>query len=446
MKKWNRAISRRALVLMAVLSSPAIWALTSQPAAAAALTIVSTSPLTSGVVGTPYSLALQATGGTGAYTWASLTTPMPPGLTLNAAGTLSGTPTTAGTYNFIAQVTDHASPANTTIQPLSITIAAAPAVLTITTSATLPTGMVGVAYSTTLAAAGGTPPYIWSITSGSLPAGLGLSSSGVISGTPTTDGTATFSGTVTDSVFATASVSFTLTINTAGPIRAGVLSQVASGGGWKTSIYVVNTSTASVPVVVNFWGNTGTALNLPLTVTQLGGTQVSTASSVSATVASNATLLIETTAQTSTGTTGWAEVIATGNITGYGVFHYTSVSGDQSEGTIPLEATFQPSFIMPYDGSNGFSTGVALTNLVAAQTVVTATVYNESGSQLAAKNITLPSNGHTSFTLTDQFPGTVTHRGIIEFKAPGTANITGLGLRVNPEGGFTSIPLLHRPQ
>jgi Putative Ig domain len=66
-----------------------------------------------------------------------------------------------------------------------------PAALTISTSS-LPTGQAGVAYSAVLAAAGGTPPYMWSLTSGTLPTGLTLSAStGAISGTPTQTATST---------------------------------------------------------------------------------------------------------------------------------------------------------------------------------------------------------------------------------------------------------------
>lgn len=448
MKKWNQAILRLTLILLVLMSSPALWAQRFEPAAAASLTIVTTSPLVQGVVGTLYAATISATGGTGSLTWTAVpASNLPPGLTMTpATGLITGVPTTAGTYTFFVQVTDSATPTpGSAIQPFSLTIAAVASPLAITTPATLPAGTEGTAYSQTLAATGGTAPYTWSIGSGALPAGLGLSNSGVISGTPTADGTFTFAVVVTDTVPKTATVTFTLTINPAGPVRAGTISQVVAGGGWKTSIYLVNASTVPVPVVVKFWGNNGLQLTLPLTVTQLGGSQISTASSVNATVAANATLLIESASQATTEAQGWAEVIATGSITGYGVFHYTSLSGDQSEGTIPLEATFLPSFILPYDGASGFASGVALTNLVTTQTIVTATAYNENGAQLAVKAITLLANGHTAFVLADQFPATISHRGIIEFKAPPSANISGLGLRINPEGGLTSIPLLHRP-
>jgi hypothetical protein len=73
-----------------------------------------------------------------------------------------------------------------------------PADLIITTTS-LANGTAGVAYSATLAATGGVTPYVWSIVSGSLPAGLSLNAStGVISGTPTSAGTSSFTVQVTD--------------------------------------------------------------------------------------------------------------------------------------------------------------------------------------------------------------------------------------------------------
>jgi hypothetical protein len=60
------------------------------------------------------------------------------------------------------------------------------------TTATLPAATVGTKYSARLAAQGGTTPYTWSIVSGKLPTGLTLSSTGVITGTPTAKGTFSF--------------------------------------------------------------------------------------------------------------------------------------------------------------------------------------------------------------------------------------------------------------
>ncbi|MGD0497335.1 MAG: putative Ig domain-containing protein, partial [Bryobacteraceae bacterium] len=109
-----------------------------------------------------------------------------------------------------------------------VILAGTPA-LNISTASQMAQSTVGVAYSQTLTANGGTPPYAWSVTSGTLPAGLTLSTGGVISGTPTTYGTSTFGISVTDAGGFTASQSFSLTVNpaplvisTAAPLPSGV--------------------------------------------------------------------------------------------------------------------------------------------------------------------------------------------------------------------------------
>jgi hypothetical protein len=83
----------------------------------------------------------------------------------------------------------------------------------ITTAPVLPQGQTGSSYYTALQAAGGTPPYTWSIITGSLPTGLNFAATGIISGTPTISGTFNFTAQVTDSAAATATQPFILTVN-----------------------------------------------------------------------------------------------------------------------------------------------------------------------------------------------------------------------------------------
>jgi Putative Ig domain len=80
------------------------------------------------------------------------------------------------------------------------------------TTTTLPGGQANVAYIATLQATGGTPPYTWARTSGSLPAGLTLSSTGEISGTPTSAGTSSFTVRATDATAQTDTQALSITI------------------------------------------------------------------------------------------------------------------------------------------------------------------------------------------------------------------------------------------
>jgi hypothetical protein len=82
------------------------------------------------------------------------------------------------------------------------------------TTASLPNGVQNIAYSAMLSGSGGTTPYSWSIISGALPAGLALnSSSGEISGTPTTTGTSSFSVQLADANGQSTNRFLTITIN-----------------------------------------------------------------------------------------------------------------------------------------------------------------------------------------------------------------------------------------
>ena len=178
-------------------------------------------------------------GGTPPYTnWTVTAGALPPGLSLGpATGVISGTPTTAGTYTFFVTVTD-AVPQTSAPQGFSIVIAAAP----ITFASTyLPDAVEGTSYYGSISVTGGKSPYTFSLSGGTLPSGLVLTStSGIISGTPDkgTAGNYVFTIGVTDSSSPpiSASQSFTLTV------RKGffdtvvtITSSLAAG---ETSVYV----------------------------------------------------------------------------------------------------------------------------------------------------------------------------------------------------------------
>jgi len=178
----------------------------------APLTIDTTSPLPNCNVGTSCSVTLRASGGTPPYRWSLSSGALPAGLSLDSTtGAISGAPTATGTYNFTVRVTDNAQ--GTATKAFVLTVAQVTPSLSIQTASPLPPAMVGVSYSVTLAATGGTTPYRWSLGSGSLPPGLSLASTtAVISGTPTAAGSYNFTVQVTDNAQATASKAFALTV------------------------------------------------------------------------------------------------------------------------------------------------------------------------------------------------------------------------------------------
>ena len=178
-------------------------AATGSPLVLAHQLIITSTSLPDGVLNTAYSAILQSIGGIGVVTWSLSTGTLPAGLTLNpSTGTITGTPTAAGTSAITVNATDSANPPNSVAISLSININAAAPSFAVST-ATLPSGTIGVPYDQILTVAGGTAPFTWTVSSGALPAGLTLNPSGEITGTPTSSTTTppsfTFTVTATDS-------------------------------------------------------------------------------------------------------------------------------------------------------------------------------------------------------------------------------------------------------
>ena len=169
-----------------------------QTANAATALAVSTKSLPQATLAKAYSTTLKATGGTSPYNWKVVSGTHPPGFALNAGtGQLYGTATRGGSFPLTFSVTDSSKPAQTKNVSLTVVIAA-PALAIATTA--LPTATVSTTYSSKLQASGGTPSYMWSITSGKLPAGLTLApAAGTISGKPTVTGTFPITVAVKDS-------------------------------------------------------------------------------------------------------------------------------------------------------------------------------------------------------------------------------------------------------
>lgn len=186
--------------------------------------ITTLSPLPAGAASDLYQFTLESTSCQPPFDW-SLTPgspALPAGLTL-FEGMIFGLPETAGSNYFSVRVTDNVGRTANKVFSLIITAEA----LEIATLF-LPDGSTGVFYSVALAASGGQPPYKWSLApfSEASPGGLGLSTNGILSGTPTYGGTYFFSVRVTDANLTTADSLMALSVASPGITKCGLSAPV----------------------------------------------------------------------------------------------------------------------------------------------------------------------------------------------------------------------------
>lgn len=210
---------------------------------------ITTSSLASAVRTEAYTQTIGVTGGTGTKTLSVASGSLPPGLTLSGFD-IVGTPTSSGTFSFTLRVLDQNGLSGTSalqilvIEPVSVA------------TSTLNPAAVGSAYNQSVTATGGTSPYSWSLASGSLPAGLSLSGTGAITGTPTSSAkNATFVVRVTDadSRVATAElqirVEVAITTSTVSGATRGIsyTQSLASVGGTPSVTHTWRMSSGSLP-------------------------------------------------------------------------------------------------------------------------------------------------------------------------------------------------------
>ncbi|POY34647.1 hypothetical protein C3K47_19215, partial [Solitalea longa] len=206
---------------------------------------VSPASLSGGTVGSSYSQSITASGGTTPYSYAITAGALPAGLTLNTStGTLSGTPTAGGSFNFTVSATDASTGPGAPYSgsnAYTLTINA-PTIVVSPASSTLSAGEIPYFYSRNITASGGTTPYSYAVTSGALPPGLSLDiNNGNLSGNPTTAGNFNFTISATDASTGTGapysgSSTYALTINPPTITPGPILSSSFAGNPYSSTI------------------------------------------------------------------------------------------------------------------------------------------------------------------------------------------------------------------
>ena len=253
--------------------------------------------------GVAYSQTFSATGGTGSYTYA-LSGTLPTGLTFNTStGTLSGTPTQAGTFSFSVSATDSSPTPNMGTAFYGLIVSGPTLALP---GAALPAAVRGQPFSSNRGpVSGGNAPYTFSVT-GVLPTGLAISPNGVISGTPTAVGTFNFTVVARDSTSGTGApfdVTENLTITVAESLPLAGNSTLSVGfnapaanvalilsGGPATSLTLAaapthGTALVTGPTTISYQPATGYAGSDSFSYTATGPGGTSTPATVTVTVA-----------------------------------------------------------------------------------------------------------------------------------------------------------------
>jgi hypothetical protein len=166
-------------------------------------------PAGSGNVGTAYSYGFTAVGAS-PITFAVGSGSLPPGMTISSSGVLSGSPTTVGLYTYTVLATGPTG--STSTGSFSMTVGATSGPPVFTADGPAGSGTVGTAYSYGFTAVGGSP-ITFAVGSGSLPPGITISSSGVLSGTPTADGLYDYTILATGPAGSTSTGSFSITVS-----------------------------------------------------------------------------------------------------------------------------------------------------------------------------------------------------------------------------------------
>jgi hypothetical protein len=216
------------------------------------------------------------------------------------------------------------------------------------------------------------------------------------------------------------------------------IAQVASAGGWDTTLTLVNLSTVPSGATLNFFDDSGNPLSLPFTFPQ--GTLTATTNSIfQGSLNASGLLLLDTTGlPTQAANIGWGLMQASGTVSGYALFTNTP---NNWQAAVPIETLNASSYLLPFDNTGTLSTGLAIANLSTQAADINVTIRDDSGTAIGTEVISVPAQGHTSFMLNSVYPVTAAIRGTIEFDTPAGGQINVLGLRVNGPA-LTTVPVL----
>lgn len=209
-----------------------------------------------------------------------------------------------------------------------------------------------------------------------------------------------------------------------------VISQVADGASWKTTVALTNTTASAANATLIFYKDTTGGATEPWTPTFSEGNNTTGLS-----VPAGSTIFLHTPGTATVLSQGWAQMSAPSGIQAYVIYTQTN-SGRASDATAQA-VTPATRILMPFDNTSGLVTAMAIVNPNAAAEDISVN-FRTSGGVTSGSLGSVPAMGQMAFTIPQQFADLNGQAGLAEFYSTGSFTI--IALRANPSGGFTSSP------
>jgi hypothetical protein len=224
--------------------------------------------------------------------------------------------------------------------------------------------------------------------------------------------------------------------------QAAVISQVADGDGWQTLISLNNIDAAPSLYKLSFFDDTGAPLSLQ--------TNILTGPVIYGAIPAHGSVTIQTAGTQVALAQGWAlmetifveqftSAIAPGATTaGTVIFRRPPTVPRPSEASEPLDFSSKSQWVLPFDHTNGYTSGIALVNPSTSQDIsVFLTFFDTSGATLLTDSFTLAHTQHSAITLTQKYPQVIGRFGTLKITTSGPP-VNVLGFHVSSTGVFTS--------
>lgn len=207
------------------------------------------------------------------------------------------------------------------------------------------------------------------------------------------------------------------------------LAHAADGNGFKTTVLLTNTGSASASYTLRFNDDHG---NIPTSRFELE------AGSLTGTIPAGSSVTIRTAGLGDATVNGWAELTAPASVGGSVIYSQKTGLPSVQEGTATIVASGSTHFFLPFDNTAGAVTSMAITDPGAsAANDIVVTLHYGDGSSEVVPYPSLAGRNHQAFAIASQFPNTANRTGVAEFTS-GTA-LSTVVFRFNSTGAFTSF-------